>query len=134
MPDGGVADLFLVVARDEGSAGEEGIRVLAVPADTPGVTRRILPTVDQTRKQGEVVLDGVRVPANAVLGGEEGGWAQLAHALAAGDDALNARLHATEQTTFAPETLSIIRAKLGIGGGGAAAAAAVEPVQQMSVG
>ena len=81
VPDGGVADLFLVVARDEGSAGEEGIRVLAVPADTPGVTRRILPTVDQTRKQGEVVLGGVRVPANAVLGGEEGGWPRLTHAL-----------------------------------------------------
>lgn len=60
-----------------------------------------------------------------------GSAAQLAHALAAGDDALNARLHAAGMTTFAPETLAIIRAKLGIGGGGAATAAGAE---QMSVG
>lgn len=81
VPDGGVADLFLVVARDAGSEGEQGIRVLAVPADTPGVTRRILPTVDQTRRQGEVVFENVRVAQSALLGGQDGGWTGLSRGL-----------------------------------------------------
>ncbi len=66
--DGHVADLIIVAARAEGTTGREGIGLFLVPADSPGVERRALPTLDQTRRLAEVVLDGVRVGANASLG------------------------------------------------------------------
>jgi alkylation response protein AidB-like acyl-CoA dehydrogenase len=75
--DGHTADLVIVAARREGSHGEQGVSLFAVPADAPGLERRLLPTMDQTRKQAEIRLAGVRVPAAAVLGEEGGGWPVL---------------------------------------------------------
>jgi alkylation response protein AidB-like acyl-CoA dehydrogenase len=76
--DGDRADLLIVAAREPGTEGEAGIHLFAVPADTPGVSRKALPTVDQTRRQAEVAFDGVTVPAEARLGGEgEGGPALI---------------------------------------------------------
>ena len=69
--DGHTADLLLVAARAPETAGEEGVSLFAVPAGAAGLTRRALPTMDLTRKQAELRLDGVRVPASARLG-EEG--------------------------------------------------------------
>lgn len=79
--DGAAADLLLVVAREVGSAGSSGIGVFAVPATAAGLTRRALPTMDQTRHLAEVTLEGVRVPAAALLGGGMNGWPALASAL-----------------------------------------------------
>ncbi|MFP6664626.1 MAG: acyl-CoA dehydrogenase family protein [Deltaproteobacteria bacterium] len=81
VPDGGVADLFVVAVRVPGSVGEAGVSLFVVPAETAGVERRILPTVDQTRRQGEVTFAKVSVPATALLGAEGSGWAALAHTL-----------------------------------------------------
>ncbi len=77
VPDGHCADLLIVAARSEGSRGEDGLSLFAVPADAPGLERRPLVTMDQTRRQAEVVLDDVRVPAAARLGEEGAGWAPL---------------------------------------------------------
>ena len=74
VPDGHTADLLVVAARRADSRGTEGVSVFLVPADTPGLERRLLPTMDQTRKQAEVVLRDVRVPAAALLGAEGDGW------------------------------------------------------------
>ena len=74
--DGHTADLLLVVVRAEGTAGASGISVVAVDPAAKGVTRRRVETMDMTRKQAEVSLDDVRVPASSVLG--EGGMAWLA--------------------------------------------------------
>ncbi|GIU91964.1 MAG: acyl-CoA dehydrogenase [Acidimicrobiia bacterium] len=65
--DGHVADLLITSARTD-----HGLTLFCVPADSDGVTRRRLETMDMTRKQAEVVFDGVRVPDRAVLG-EVGG-------------------------------------------------------------
>lgn len=81
VPDGASADLFVVAARRPGSRGEEGVSLFAVPADAPGLARRALPTLDQTRRQGEVRLDRVRVPRDALLGEEGRGWVALARTL-----------------------------------------------------
>ena len=84
VPDGHTAALLLVVARDEGTQGEAGIALFAVPADTPGVERRWLPTMDQTRKQAEVTLADVRLPGSARRGGagaSREGWAAVDHIL-----------------------------------------------------
>jgi alkylation response protein AidB-like acyl-CoA dehydrogenase len=69
--DGHCADLLVVAARSAGSRGDEGVSLFAVPATSPGVERRVLPTLDQTRRLAEIELHGVRVPASARLG-EEG--------------------------------------------------------------
>ncbi|MFQ5667459.1 MAG: acyl-CoA dehydrogenase family protein [Candidatus Binatia bacterium] len=72
--DGHTAGLLLVAARREGSRGDAGVSVFLVPSDTAGLERRRLPTMDQTRKQAEITLQGVRVPPSALLGEEGTGW------------------------------------------------------------
>ena len=75
--DGHSADLVLVAARREGSSGAEGVSLFALSADVAGLGRRALGTMDRTRRQAEVTLDHVRVPASALLGGEGQGWRVL---------------------------------------------------------
>ena len=70
--DGHTADVLVVAAVDE--AGELGFYL--VDGDAPGVTRRLLVTLDMTRKQASVRLDGVHVGAGARL--ERGGAEVLA--------------------------------------------------------
>ncbi|MAE97435.1 MAG: acyl-CoA dehydrogenase [Deltaproteobacteria bacterium] len=66
--DGHVADLVVVSARAEGSAGREGLALFLVPGDAPGLVRTLLPTMDQTRHLAELELAEVRLPAEARLG------------------------------------------------------------------
>ncbi|HSB95618.1 MAG TPA: acyl-CoA dehydrogenase family protein [Spongiibacteraceae bacterium] len=75
--DGHTAGLLIVAARTKNSSGEQGISLFAVPADTAGVTRNWLPTMDQTRKQAEIVLQNVALPSDALLGSEGAAWPQL---------------------------------------------------------
>jgi alkylation response protein AidB-like acyl-CoA dehydrogenase len=72
--DGQSAELILIVARAAGSQGDHGLSVFAVPAGSAGLSRKPLPTMDQTRRQAEIVLQKVRVPAEALLGEEGNGW------------------------------------------------------------
>jgi alkylation response protein AidB-like acyl-CoA dehydrogenase len=81
VPDGHTADLLIVAARSKGSRGEEGVSLFVVPADTAGVERLPLPTMDQTRKQARIELRDVRVPASALMGDEGGGWKILSRTL-----------------------------------------------------
>jgi alkylation response protein AidB-like acyl-CoA dehydrogenase len=79
--DGHTASLLIVAARGPGSQGDDGVSLFVVPADTPGIERRPVPTLDQTRKQAEVHLREVRVPAAALLGEEGAGWSVLRRTL-----------------------------------------------------
>jgi alkylation response protein AidB-like acyl-CoA dehydrogenase len=79
--DGHSADLLVTAARRAGTRGDEGVSLFAIPADTAGVERRALPTVDQTRRQAEISFRSVRVPAAALLGAEGEGAAPLARTL-----------------------------------------------------
>jgi alkylation response protein AidB-like acyl-CoA dehydrogenase len=79
--DGHSADWLVVAARAEGSPGEEGVSLFVVPADAAGVTRELLPTMDQTRKQARIGLADVRVPASALMGAEGAGWQALSRTL-----------------------------------------------------
>jgi alkylation response protein AidB-like acyl-CoA dehydrogenase len=72
--DGHTADLLLVAARAPGTDGEQGVSLFAVPGDAVGVVRKALPTMDMTRRQAEVRLDHVRVPAASRLGEEGAAW------------------------------------------------------------
>lgn len=79
--DGHTASLLIVAARAPGTEGADGVDLYAVPADTTGVERRVLNTMDMTRKQAEVKLHGVRVPAANRLGDAGSGWATLSKTL-----------------------------------------------------
>jgi alkylation response protein AidB-like acyl-CoA dehydrogenase len=61
--DGHSAGLLIVAAR-----GRDGIGLFVLAADTPGISRRLTPTMDQTRKLAEVQFDQVFVTADARLG------------------------------------------------------------------
>jgi alkylation response protein AidB-like acyl-CoA dehydrogenase len=78
VPDGHTAELLIVAARAEGSAAEAGISLAVLPADTAGITRRWLPTMDQTRRQAQLEFDQVFVPSAALMGDAGCGWPALA--------------------------------------------------------
>lgn len=75
--DGHTADILVLAARQQGSSGSDGISMFALPADTAGIKRSWLPTMDQTRKQAEIILQDVCVPATALMGNEGQGWSAL---------------------------------------------------------
>jgi len=79
--DGHTADLLLIAARAPGTTGATGVRTFLVPATTRGIERRVLGTMDETRRLAEIHLDGVRVPQSAALGGDGAGWPALATTL-----------------------------------------------------
>ncbi|MDQ1460274.1 MAG: acyl-CoA dehydrogenase [Actinomycetota bacterium] len=69
-----IADLFVVFARTaEPQPGNSGVAVFLVPADTPGVN--VGPKDAKMGQEGavtaDVAFDEVRVPADALVGGEE---------------------------------------------------------------
>ena len=48
--DGHIADLLIIVARTPGTTGDEGLSLFTVPNDSPGLERRLLKSLDPTRK------------------------------------------------------------------------------------
>ena len=74
--DGHTADLLIVAARSV-----EGVTLFLVDADTDGVGRRRLETMDMTRKQAEVILTNVRVSEDNLIGQRGGGWATIERVL-----------------------------------------------------
>jgi len=77
VPDGHTADILVVAARLPGSEGEQGISLFVLPAHTPGISRQWLPTMDQTRKQAQLVFDQVHIPSSALMGEVGNAWPQL---------------------------------------------------------
>lgn len=69
--DGHTADLIVVLARRPGSSGEEGLSFFTVPGDAPGLERRLLKTMDATRKLARLHFNSVE----ATPLGEQGGAA-----------------------------------------------------------
>ena len=79
--DGHCADLLVVSAREPGSEGADGISLFAVPADTDGLERRQLSTMDRTRRIAALELRDVRLPGDALLGTPGGAWPALERTL-----------------------------------------------------
>ncbi|GAA2609830.1 acyl-CoA dehydrogenase family protein [Streptomyces tubercidicus] len=86
ITNGTWADLVLLFARTGGAPGHQGISAFLVPADSPGLERREIHGKLGLRGQAtaELVLDGVRVPAAAMLGPEGKGFSVAMSALAKG--------------------------------------------------
>jgi len=82
VPDAHVAQALVVVARTrESNKPEDGVSLFLMPAGAKGLSVKLLPTMDQTRKLCEVKLDDVTVPSSALLGSKDGGWAPLARVI-----------------------------------------------------
>ena len=82
VPDAHVSDLMVVAARTK-SAGDKsfGISLFLVDAGAPGLSVTLLKTMDQTRKQCEVIFDNVRVGRDSLIGMLDMGWPVLSKVL-----------------------------------------------------
>jgi len=76
--DGHTADLLVVLARQPGSTGEDGLSFFTVPGKAEGLTRRLLQSTDSTRKLAHLEFQGV--PAE-LLGDAGGAAAPLSRTL-----------------------------------------------------
>jgi alkylation response protein AidB-like acyl-CoA dehydrogenase len=76
--DGHLADLVVVVARRPGTSGDDGLSFFRVPGDAAGLERRLLQTLDPTRKQARLSFSGVRAER---LGDAAAGASALARTL-----------------------------------------------------
>ncbi|MEU2118996.1 acyl-CoA dehydrogenase family protein [Streptomyces sp. NPDC016459] len=86
ITNGTWADVVLLFARTGDAPGHKGVSAFLVPADAPGLTRRPVHGKLGLRGQAtaELVLEGVRVPADAMLGPEGKGFTVAMSALAKG--------------------------------------------------
>ena len=57
--DGHTADLIVVLARKPGSKGEDGLSFFTVDGKASGLERRLLKTMDETRKLARLTFKGV---------------------------------------------------------------------------
>ncbi len=65
--DGHTADLIVVLARKPGSKGEKGLSFFTVDGKASGLERRLLKTMDETRKLARLTFQGVEAK---LLGGQ----------------------------------------------------------------
>ncbi|ETW93852.1 MAG: acyl-CoA dehydrogenase [Candidatus Entotheonella factor] len=93
VTDAHVSDLMVVAARTK-DAGDKsfGVTLFLVDSNTAGITVNLLETMDQTRKQCEVVFDQVNVSRDRVLGQVDMGWPVLQKVLNLGCAALCAEM------------------------------------------
>ncbi|PWI42326.1 acyl-CoA dehydrogenase family protein [Streptomyces sp. ICBB 8177] len=86
ITNGTWADVVLLFARTGAAPGHKGVSAFLVPTDTPGLERRVIHGKLGLRGQAtaELVLDGVRVPASAMIAPEGKGFSVAMSALAKG--------------------------------------------------
>ncbi len=73
IPDAHVSDTIVVVARAQGSEGDEGVSMFLVPGNADGLSTTVLQTI-AADKQCEVKLENVRVGGDALLGPAGAAW------------------------------------------------------------
>lgn len=100
--DGSDCQLLIIAARTPGSVGEAGIRLFALPADTPGIVCQWQPTLDQTRRLTTITLNDVVVHDDQLLSEPGQGWPMLRDVLHIACVGL-----AAEQTGGAQQSLDI---------------------------
>jgi alkylation response protein AidB-like acyl-CoA dehydrogenase len=77
-----VADWLVVIAKTDPAAGRDGISAFLVDARAPGVTVRPMQTLGRrTTHPNDVFLDAVEVPAERLIGEENGAWRNLMRCL-----------------------------------------------------
>jgi acyl-CoA dehydrogenase len=73
IANAGVADVYTVIARTGPGPGAFGLSAFLVPAATPGLRVEPVPMI-APRAFGHLVLDGCRLPREALLGRRGGGF------------------------------------------------------------
>ncbi|MET0151858.1 MAG: acyl-CoA dehydrogenase family protein [Candidatus Binatia bacterium] len=81
VPYAHTADVLITACRTSGSDGASGITLFLVDRRSPGLTIRLLDTIDRTRRVCEVELRNVQVGREHVLGLVGGGWPVIAKIL-----------------------------------------------------
>ncbi|RLU02608.1 MAG: acyl-CoA dehydrogenase [Ketobacter sp.] len=71
------SEFLILAARQDGSEGSDGISLFIVDANTAGIEREALPTMDQTRRQGTVTVNGLKISPEDRLGKEGRAGCQL---------------------------------------------------------
>jgi alkylation response protein AidB-like acyl-CoA dehydrogenase len=66
--------IYMLVRTSKEAKKQEGISLLLVPMNTPGITVRPIRTIDGWHHLNEVFFDEVRVPAANLIGEEGKGW------------------------------------------------------------
>ena len=74
--DGHTANLIVVLARQPGSRGEDGLSFFTVAADASGLERRLLKTMDETRKLARLTFNGVEARLLGAAGGAAAAFAK----------------------------------------------------------
>jgi len=88
---GAYADwIFCIVRTDPDSERHAGLSYLLVPAETPGLERRIIRRLDGEPNFAELFFSDARVDAKHLLGAEGAGWS-VAMATAGSERGLNLR-------------------------------------------
>ena len=74
ISNGGIADIYVVIARSEAAPGARGLSAFLVPADAPGlaVVERI--AVMAPHPLAHLRFDGVKLPASALIGAAGDGF------------------------------------------------------------
>jgi alkylation response protein AidB-like acyl-CoA dehydrogenase len=93
ITDAHVSDLMVVAARTK-DAGDKsfGVTLFLVDSNAAGIKTTLLKTMDQTRKQCEVMFDGVKVGRDRIIGQVDMGWPILSKVLHVGCAALCAEM------------------------------------------
>ena len=66
--------IYLLVRTSNEGKKQQGISLLLVDLDTPGITIRPIVTIDGWHHVNEVFFENIRVPADRLVGEEGGGW------------------------------------------------------------
>ena len=84
ITNGHIADAILLAAKVNPDLGAKGVALFIVPTETEGFRRgRTLKKVgNKAQDTAELFFDDMRVPADALLGGDDQGWGQLMAGLA----------------------------------------------------
>jgi alkylation response protein AidB-like acyl-CoA dehydrogenase len=81
VPYANTADLLITACRTAGGDGPSGITLFLIERRAPGITVRLLDTIDHTRRLCEVEMRGVRVGREQVLGTAGLAWPVIAKLL-----------------------------------------------------
>jgi len=74
ISNGGIADLYVIIARTGEAPGAKGLSAFLMPADAPGLTVAERIEVMAPHPLARLRLDGVRLPAGALIGEAGGGF------------------------------------------------------------
>src|SRR5206468_11009677 len=96
--EGDAVDEVVVVAREPGTTGDDGVRAVVVPVVSTRTERAR--TFDGSRRIAHINLDGVQVDSDRILGEGAGAAAALRRAIEEATVALALEIVGTAQTIF----------------------------------